>query len=63
MSGFEWEHEGHKVVFWDFFLHFSQKKHRPKMRRTTIAPVPKEKPCRIDMLKPYWLVSSEPMAE
>ena len=53
----------HGAEFCDFLLHFSQRRHRPRMRRTAIAPVPKEKPWRIEMLRPYWFVSSELMAE
>ena len=51
----------HEAEFCGFLLHFSQRRHRPRMRRTAIAPVPKEKPWRIEMLRPYWFVSSELM--
>jgi hypothetical protein len=44
-----------------FFLHFSQRRPRPTMSRTVIAPLPKEKPWRIEMLKPYWFEFSELM--
>ena len=60
-AGGPWWHVEHMAEFCCFFLHFSQRRPRPTMSRTVIAPLPKEKPWRIEMLKPYWFEFSELM--
>ena len=39
-----WWHVEHMAEFCGFLLHFSQRRPRPTMSRTVIAPLPKEKP-------------------
>ena len=56
-----WWHVEHEAEFCGFLLHFSQRRPSPRMSRTVIAPLPKEKPWRIEMLRPYWFESSELM--
>ena len=56
-----WWHVEHMAEFCGFLLHFSQRRPRPTMSRTVIAPLPKEKPWRMEMLKPYWFEFSELM--